>query len=94
MKYLSNFINECFRFYTPAPGTLVREAVKDHFLGEFLIKKGTNLFALFNIDCVNPNIVKDQDKFNPDRWDDALMKNLPSYSFTPFSAGPRNCIGK
>lgn len=46
---------------------------------------------LFNIDCVDPNIIPDCDVFNPDRWETQKMKNLNPFSFTPFSAGPRNC---
>lgn len=52
------------------------------------------MFSLFNIDCVDPNIIPDCDVFNPDRWETQKMKNLNPFSFTPFSAGPRNCIGQ
>ena len=40
-----------------------------------------------------PVLCKDIDTFNPDRF---LDKNVivDHYSFLPYSAGPRNCIGQ
>jgi len=33
------------------------------------------------------------EEFNPARWRDTSGK-LDTYAYTPFSAGPRNCIGQ
>jgi cytochrome P450 len=38
----------------------------------------------------DPNVFENPLEFNIDRWDKPL---LDPYSFTPFSAGSRNCIG-
>ena len=35
----------------------------------------------------------DPETFNPQRWLDK-EKVIDAYAFTPFSAGPRNCIGQ
>ncbi len=44
---------------------------------------------------LNPiNLYEDPFKFMPERWmkiDEG--KNKDSFSFSPFSGGPRNCIG-
>ena len=39
----------------------------------------------------NSNDFTDPDVFIPERWLETL--NHATYSYTPFSAGPRNCIG-
>lgn len=41
----------------------------------------------------NPELYKDPNSFNPDRF---MVENLESkhpFGYLPFSAGPRNCIG-
>ena len=39
----------------------------------------------------DPSTFENPLKFDIDRWNSPL---LDPYSFTPFSAGPRNCIGQ
>jgi cytochrome P450 len=38
---LTSLINETLRFISPVPGLFLREAIKDHTLGKYYIKKGT-----------------------------------------------------
>ena len=37
--------------------------------------------------------LKEEDKFNPERWLNHEMDQLDTFYKIPFSAGPRNCIG-
>ena len=39
----------------------------------------------------NSNEFSNPDEFLPERWFD--KQNHHTYSYTPFLAGPRNCIG-
>jgi len=57
------------------------------------VKKGDQLRADFFFLFHNPKNFKDPHEFNIDRWRDKNAKMDP-YAFTPFSAGPRNCIGQ
>lgn len=58
------------------------------------MKKGTavgiNIIGLMH----NPKYYKNPEAFNPDRWYDKETLSSDPYSFIPFSAGPKSCIGK
>lgn len=51
---------------------------------------GTNIIGLMH----NPKYYNSPEIFNPNRWDDKTLYNSEPYSFIPFSAGNRSCIGK
>jgi len=93
MEELHCFLRETLRFHSPAPMTFVRLALSDHEILDLKIKKGTwikpDFFTLF----FDEKFFNDPWKFNPERWKENKNK-LDPYAFTPFSAGPRNCIGQ
>lgn len=33
-------------------------------------------------------------EFEPERWSEEMVKQLPRFAYLPFGAGPRQCIGK
>jgi cytochrome P450 len=43
----------------------------------------------------NPKYYKNPEKFDPERWNEkSSVVNSEPYSFIPFSAGQKSCIGK
>ncbi|CAK78449.1 unnamed protein product (macronuclear) [Paramecium tetraurelia] len=88
---ITNFINECMRMYTPVPYFIEREVKQDHKVGDYFLKKNSEVsLCLFpnNYDSKN---YKDPFTFNPDRWN---QQGIDPFVFLPFSIGKRNCIGQ
>lgn len=64
-----------------------------YFLEDNIIPEGTNLFFLDFCMQRDPKYFENPDKFDPYRFmKDTSNKN--AFNYIPFSAGPRNCIGK
>lgn len=96
---LTAFLKETLRMGGPAPLLFEREANEDHFIGNVLIPKGTMINCSFSSNNFSPEYYKEPEKFNIYRWipgheDFALAITKNPFIFTPFSAGPRNCIGQ
>jgi len=93
MEFTSLFIKEVLRMATPA-GLIYREAVADHYLQDFKIKKGTLLVVEPSCTNHNPKYFEDPEKFRVERWSEVGVMGLDPFCFTPFSAGPRVCLGQ
>lgn len=66
----------------------------NYFSENFLFPKGTNLLFFPQGTNKNSDVFKDPEKFDPDRFLPHNFKPENNYSYVPFSAGPRKCIGK
>jgi cytochrome P450 len=91
LTYTKQVINEALRMYSPAH-SLFREATEDVVLDGRRIPEGD---VLYLPQCV---IHRDErwwdspGEFRPERF--AGESDRPSFSFFPFGAGPRRCIGE
>lgn len=99
LEYLNSVIKEGLRMVNPAPDIFLRKAIADHKLCDLVIKKGTNVLIGLVCNFFDPSIFKKPFEFLPERWikghelfDNAEEKD--PYSYLPFSAGARNCIGQ
>ena len=54
--------------------------------------KGLNVAIFLHGMHMNPEYYPNPEKFDPSRFE--VIGNKLPFAFVPFSAGPRNCIGK
>ncbi|KAK7788927.1 hypothetical protein R5R35_014078 [Gryllus longicercus] len=98
MKYLDMVISETLRMYPPTPVAARKCTHTFAVLGTkkrsgFVVRPGDTLwlpiYALHN----DPELFPDPDKFDPERFSQANEPHAVPFSYLPFGAGPRSCIG-
>ncbi|KAG5893584.1 hypothetical protein JTB14_028351 [Gonioctena quinquepunctata] len=92
MKYLEMVIKETLRIYPSVPfvGRKTHQDV-EYKEGEVIPANTNFIIYIFGVNR-NPKFFPDPEKFDPSRFD-GVSRAAP-YSYIPFSAGPRNCIGQ
>jgi len=95
MKYLERVIMETLRMYPPVP-LIARRLDSDVKLasGPYTVPKGTTVVVLQYRVHRRPDIYPNPDNFDPDNFLPERMAQRHYYSFIPFSAGPRSCVGR
>lgn len=99
LEFTTAVIKESLRVVPPIPHLVQREAIVDHYLGDFFIPKGMYVGVDYIALHYHPKIFENPEKFNPYRWikghqDYNEDANRDPFKFLPFAAGPRNCIGQ
>ncbi|KAK4880255.1 hypothetical protein RN001_008401 [Aquatica leii] len=92
-EYLDQVIKESLRLYTPAP--FISRVLKEDALfdGHVIPKNVTITVFIYGLHH-QPSLYPNPELFDPDRFSIENSKNRSVYSYIPFSAGPRNCIGQ
>jgi cytochrome P450 len=100
LPYLNGTIHETLRLYPTVPLTM-REALRDTYIGEQFIPKGTEMVvSIWQINRSPEIWGPDADSFRPERWISPDGKSnrhggaKSNYDFLTFLQGPRSCIGQ
>jgi len=92
-KYMTQVLKECLRLHPPAPGFLKR-ALKDGKIGSYNLMAGTQVLTSLAALHTNPAIWgPNAAKFDPEHFSPEAEAARHKYSWLPFSAGARACIG-
>eukprot|EP00090_Calanus_glacialis_P026770 TRINITY_DN42081_c0_g1_i1.p1 TRINITY_DN42081_c0_g1~~TRINITY_DN42081_c0_g1_i1.p1 ORF type:complete len:495 (+),score=97.38 TRINITY_DN42081_c0_g1_i1:91-1575(+) len=93
MKYLTACIKESLRLYGSVPG-IGRVTSEPVEIEGHVIPPGTEISLILMVLHRDSKYFPDPEKFDPARFYIDQAQERHPYAYTPFSAGPRNCIGQ
>jgi cytochrome P450 len=93
LAYTNQVIQEAMRLYPPA-GLIVRAARRDVQLGNEQIRAGTTVYVPVYAVHRHERFWCAPDRFDPSRFEPEAAKARDRYTYLPFGAGPRICIGQ
>ena len=85
-------LEEAMRLYPPA-ATLTRDAIGPDRIGSFHIRPGTRMVISPWLVQRHKTLWTDADLFDPARFLPGARDKIDRFSYLPFGAGPRICIG-
>lgn len=92
MSYLEMCIKESMRLYPPV-AVFGRKVTETYQCGKSTVPAGCTAIVLTQAIHSDPNAFKKPQHFIPERFITG-NNNFSAYTYIPFSAGPRNCIGQ
>ncbi|XP_030585388.1 cytochrome P450 3A30-like [Archocentrus centrarchus] len=92
MEYLDCVVNESLRLY-PIASRLERVAKASVEINGFVIPKDMVVMIPTWPVHRDPEIWPEPEKFKPERFSKENKETIDPYTYMPFGAGPRNCIG-
>ncbi|XP_067213637.1 cytochrome P450 4C1-like [Linepithema humile] len=93
MPYLERCLKESLRLYPSVP-IITRVISEDVKLQSYMVPSGAILHISIKNVHRDPNFWPNPDVFDPDRFLPENCQNRHPFSYIPFSAGSRNCIGQ
>ncbi|XP_075021434.1 cytochrome P450 3A29-like [Calonectris borealis] len=92
MEYLDMVVNESLRLFPPG-GRIERVCKKTVELNGVTIPKGMTVMIPAYVLHRDPAYWPEPEEFRPERFSKESKESIDPYTFLPFGAGPRNCIG-
>jgi cytochrome P450 len=86
-------LSESLRLYPPAY-VVGRQVVEPYEVRDYVLQPGATVFVSQFVMHRDPRYWFDFERFDPNRWTPEATARRPKFSYFPFSAGPRNCIGE
>lgn len=92
LTYLQCVIKEAMRLFPPVP-VVARNVEEDFMIGKHTIPRGTVALIILYFLHRHPRFYENPNDFFPERFLDESTKQH-AFMYTPFSGGPRNCMGQ
>ncbi|MEW5929251.1 MAG: cytochrome P450 [Gemmatimonadota bacterium] len=92
LRWTRAVFDEALRLYPPA-WALPREAAADDVVGGFRIPAGSLLVVCAWVTHRRPDLWAEPERFRPERFLDGGEGGIVPFSYYPFGAGARQCIG-
>ena len=93
MNYLECVIKESLRMFPSVP-LIGRKLTEDMNSDKYLIPKGTTVYLFVERLHFDPQMFPEPLQFKPERFEGNSTSNINAFTYVPFSAGARSCIGK
>jgi len=90
MPRMDQVIKESMRVLTPVPLLFLRVCAEEAPVGPFRLPKGANVLISPFTAHQDPALYPEPRRFLPERW---ASLQPPPYTYMPFGAGPRTCVG-
>jgi len=92
LTFTEQVLNEAMRLYPPVYA-IPRVTSRDFTVGDYRIPEGTTTQLMIRELHRDSRFWDDPDQYQPSRWADTTPQSK-GYSYIPFGAGPRTCIGR
>ena len=93
LRYTETVLAESLRLYPPA-WAMGRCALNDFSLGDYFLPARTTVLISQFVTHRDPRFFADPLRFDPDRFSEKNKAGRKKFTYFPFGAGPRQCIGE
>ncbi|MCI0699050.1 cytochrome P450 [candidate division KSB1 bacterium] len=93
LQYTRMVLAESMRLYPPAY-VFGRQALQDFPMGQYVVPAGGVILISPYVLHRDARYYPQPEKFDPERWRPEAEARRPKFSYLPFGAGPRVCIGE
>ncbi len=92
LRFIRQIVEEAMRLYPPG-ALMTRTALANDALNRVEVRRGDTIILPIYTVQRHRSLWTDPDGFNPDRFAPEMARTRHKFSYLPFSAGPRICIG-
>ncbi len=92
LRYTETVVQEALRLYSPIH-SISRVALEEHMLGGYRLPAGATVCVSMYAAHRLPEFWPEPERFDPTRFDSEQCEARRRFSYLPFAAGHRNCIG-
>ena len=93
LPYTRMVLSEAMRLCPPVYA-IGRQAVEDYEVRGYVLPAGSTVFVSQYVMHRDSRYWFDAERFDPNRWTPEAQARRPKFTYFPFSAGPRVCIGE